>query len=90
MPSVKRTIGVSDVKPGDSVAVGSAVRFVTSAVPWHDWVEQVVLTCAPVPGLRRSFWVAVTADMTVGFTNRKAKRARGKMVRRQRFAAMDA
>jgi hypothetical protein len=87
MSHPKRTIPVSEVRPGDSIRIGGHVRFVTSAAPWHDWIEQVVLTCAPMVGLRRTFWVDIGAALTAGFTNRKAKRARGKMARRQRFAA---
>jgi hypothetical protein len=84
MTNPKHTIPVSEVRPGDSIRIGGHVRFVTSAAPWHDWIEQIVLTCAPMVGLRRTFWVDLGTALTVGFTNRKAKRARGKMARRER------
>jgi hypothetical protein len=86
MTNPKHTIPVSEVRPGDSIRIGGHVRFVTSAAPWHDWIEQIVLTCAPMVGLRRTFWVDLGTALPVGYTNRNAKRARGKLARRQRFA----
>jgi hypothetical protein len=83
MPNPKRTIPVSEVQPGDSIQIGG-VRgplFVTEF-----GVDRARISTINPDGESMAFIVSPHAPVTVGFTNRKAKRLRGKMARRMRFA----
>ena len=91
MPSVKRIIPVSEVKPGDSIRLSAGFR------SGHTWFAVnahrargggVSLTAINEMGQAHfiaDFATDATVQVKVGYTDRKAKRLRGKMARRARL-----
>lgn len=75
MPHPKRTIPLSEVKVGDSFCL--ALRSCQFGIDAHGRRYAILIG----PGEPFS----LTEPAIVGFTNRKAKRARGKMARRERL-----
>jgi hypothetical protein len=83
MPNHKRTIPVSEVKPGDiiRIPVTGGVHRVIRANAFGDGLVWLVLCDARQ---RERFGnLDASTSVTVGFTNRKIKRARCKMARRE-------
>jgi hypothetical protein len=91
MPNPKRTIPVSEVKVGDSIGLPGIqdVRFVYDRTETADG-ETTIYTLSPTDD-HRAFAVDRDPDapVKVGYTNRKAKRLRGKMARRARLKELD-
>jgi cytochrome P450 len=88
VPSIKRIIPVSDVQPGDSFAsADGSIRFVTKVHLYQDWIPEIWLYSLASDGSVHTDRRGVKSVVTVGFTNRKAKRLRGKMARRARLGA---
>lgn len=86
MPNPKRVIPVSEVRPGDSIQLPEGpVMFVVLA--GDSSVGTTVLTGTIDRGPVYQHVGPNSETVVVGFTNRAAKRARGKMARRARLGA---
>lgn len=87
MPSPKLIIPVSEVKPGDAIQLHPypGILFVYDRLLNTD--NEATLCVLGLAGDHRALVIDRQVNLAVvGFTNRKAKRLRGKMARRQRFA----
>lgn len=89
MSNPKRSIPVSEVKPGDSIHLHPypGILFVYDRLRSDD--GEVTLYTLNQTDNHRALIVDRQVNLaTVGFTNRKAKRVRGKMARRARLATL--
>jgi hypothetical protein len=85
-----RTIPVSELQPGDSFQVSPGrIDFVTTRRPTSTGgVLLFTIDSIYADDRAHGLWGSdATALVTVGYTNRRAKRLRAKMRRRERFAA---